>query len=436
MNTNITDKILNNKGKIFENEYFSNLDEFIVSQNSIKQLNKIKELNILNPKDLVLLHNPRRMINVNYPIKLDNGEIKLISGFRIQYNDALGPTKGGIRFHNTINIEEVGELAFLMTLKTSLVGIPYGGAKGGIKIDPKKLSDTELERISRGYVKELFKFIGVNQDIPAPDVNTNPKIMAWMIDEYEKILGTKSPGVFTGKPVIIGGSLGRDKSTAKGAFYILEEKYKNEKKENLNVVIQGFGNAGSHIAKMLSDIGFKIIAVSDSQVGIIDKNGLNIDEIIKFKETKQSFTNYDKAKKISNEDLLELECDLLIPAALGGVINQNNAKNIKSRVILELANAPISSEADLILNENKIQIIPDILANSGGVIVSYFEWVQNLQNYYWEINEVNTKLKNLILKAYLNVLEVSHKYNINLRNACYILAISRIIEAEKARGNI
>jgi len=326
-------------------------EDLIMCKNCKMQLEKIKELKHLNSKELFILKNPKRVLAVNYPVRLDNGNIKLISAFRVQYNDALGPTKGGIRFHNSVDLSEVSELAFLMSLKTSLANLPYGGAKGGIKINPKEFSEGELERISRGYVKEIFKFIGENIDIPAPDVNTNPKIMGWMIDEYEKIAGKKSPGTFTGKPVILGGSLGRDKSTARGGFYIIEEKYKDVKdKSKLKVVIQGFGNAGQNIAEMLSEIGFKVIAVSDSQIGIYDEKGLDIKEISKYKSiSKNSFKTLEKYTKITNEELLELDCDILIPAALGGVITSRNANNIKAKVILELANSPVSPGADLIL---------------------------------------------------------------------------------------
>ena len=417
------------------NRKMENNDELIVCKNCKKQLEIVKEHEHLNSQDLFILNNPRRVLNVNFPVRMDDGKVKLISGFRVQYNDALGPTKGGIRFHESVDLEEVSELAFLMSLKTSLVGLPYGGAKGGIKINPKKLSEGELERVARAYVKEMFKFIGPNQDIPAPDVNTNPQIMAWMMDEYERISGNKNPGVFTGKPLEIGGSLGRDKSTARGGFFIIKEKYKDIDKSKLKVAIQGFGNAGFNIAKMLTNIGFKIVAVSDSQTGIYDEKGLDIDDLIKFKSEKKSFNNYN-AIKISNKNLLELDVEILIPAALGGVIDSDNASKIKAKTILELANAPISTSADLILNKKDIEIIPDILANSGGVIVSYFEWVQNLQNYYWETTEVEEKLKFIIIKAFEDVLKESKKHNLSLRTASYTLAINRILKAEKLRGNL
>ncbi len=410
--------------------------DLILCKNCKKQLEMVKNIEHLGDKELFILKNPRRTLTVNYPVRMDNGQVKIISAFRVQYNDALGPTKGGIRFHPDVDPDEVSELAFLMTLKTSLVNLPYGGAKGGIRINPKNLSKGELERVARGYVREMYKIIGPTQDIPAPDVNTNPKIMGWMMDEYEQIAGEKAPGSFTGKPIEIGGSLGRDTSTARGTFYIIEEKYKNVDKSNLKVAIQGFGNAGSHIAKMLSELGFKIVAVSDSQTGIYNKEGLVIDDLIKFKQSRKSFKEYKNAQHISNEKILELDVEILIPAALGGMIKSRNADKIKANTIVELANAPISTSADTILKEKNIEIIPDILANSGGVIVSYFEWVQNLQNYYWSEDEVNKKLKEKILESYGKVLEISNKFSLTLRTASYFLAINRVLDAEKIRGSL
>jgi len=407
--------------------------DLMMCKNCVLQLDKIAKIKQLTSKDLFILRHPRRSVNINYPVRMDNGIIKIISAFRIQYNDSLGPTKGGIRFHETVNQEDVVELAFLMTLKTSLVGIPYGGAKGGVKINPKELSDGELERVSRGYVREMFAFIGPKNDIPAPDVNTSPKIMGWMMDEYEKIAGEKSPGAFTGKPILLGGSFGRDSSTAKGIFFIIEEKYKKEKKEKLKVSIQGFGNAGSTLAKFLFDAGYKVVAVSDSSSGIYNEKGLNIDKLKEFKKSGGSFSDLEE-ELISNEDVLKLDVDILVPAALGGVISEENVKDIKAKTILELANAPIAPEVDTYLHEVGIEVVPDILSNSGGVIVSYFEWVQNSQNYYWEEDLVDEKLKKVILTTYKKVLEESKKCNLNLRTTSYFIAINRILKAEKLRG--
>lgn len=289
-------------------------DKFIVCRSCISHLSKIKSIGHMKESDFKILENPRRVLNVNYPVRMDSGEIIIVNAFRVHYNDALGPTKGGIRFHEDVDSEEVSELAFLMSLKTSLVGIPYGGAKGGVKINPKNLSEGELERVSRGYIKEMSKFIGPYNDIPAPDVNTNPKIMGWMKDEYEQIVGHKSPGVITGKPILLGGSLGRNESTGRGAYFILEEKFKNVKdKSSISVAIQGFGNAGSYLAKFLFQLGVRVVAVSDSSTGIYSKEGLDIDYLINQKKSVRRFKdmNLGNVSLISNSKLLELDVDVL-----------------------------------------------------------------------------------------------------------------------------
>lgn len=412
------------------------VDEHIVCKNCRAEISKVSEVQKLSEKDLIILSNPKKVVNVNFPVRLDNGEVEMISGFRVQYNDALGPTKGGIRFHQSVEPSEVSELAFLMTLKTSLLGLPYGGAKGGIKINPKNYSEAELERISRAYVREMHKVFGPHQDIPAPDVNTNAKIMAWMMDEYERIERKKTPGVFTGKPLILGGSKGRDTSTAKGAFFIIEEKYKKADKSKIKVAIQGFGNAGMNIANMLYESDFKVVAVSDSSSGIYNEKGLDIKEVTDFKKNGSLVDYNGKVKKISNSELLTLDVDILIPAALGGVIRSANVDTIKAKVIVELANAPISVTADDKLFKRSIEIIPGILANAGGVVVSYFEWVQNLQNYYWEEDEVNEKLKKMILKAYREILDEAMSGKLSLRTASYVIAINRVLEAERLRGHL
>jgi glutamate dehydrogenase (NADP+) len=347
---------------------------YIICKSCQSELEKVKEIEKIDNNNFNLLSNPRRVFQFNFPIKMDTGKIEVISGFRVQFNDALGPTKGGIRFHETVDLSEVTQLAFLMSLKTSLVRLPYGGAKGGIRINPKNLSEGELERVTRGYIRELHKYIGVDVDIPAPDVNTNPKVMGWMLDEYEKLNGVKAPGIVTGKPLRLGGSKGRDVATSLGAFYIIEEKYKEVKdKSTIKVVIQGFGNAGSHLAKQLQDLGFTIIAISDSSSGLYSREGLEVDQFIGYKEGRKHFSDYtskNEVKLITNKELLELECDILIPAALGGEITSENAKNIKAKTIVEVANGPVTVEADQLLEGKNIEVIPDILANAGGVIVS------------------------------------------------------------------
>lgn len=413
-----------------------NEEEKMICINCHLQLKKVSENLGLNAKDIFILENPKKMVNVHFPVRMDNGEVHMINGYRIQYNDALGPTKGGIRFHETVDEHEVAELAFLMSLKTSLLEIPYGGAKGGVKINPKNLSVDEIERVARAYVVAMQDVFGPHKDIPAPDVNTNPQIMGWMMDEYEKISGKKSPGSFTGKPIELGGSLGRNESTARGAFFIIEEKYKKDKKDKIKVAIQGFGNAGAHLAKMLYDGGFCVVAVSDSRTGIYSSKGLDINKVQKYKDENKSLVGFKGVKEIKPEEVLELNCDLLVPAALGGVINTNNVEKIKAKTIVEVANAPISPQADEILEKKKIEVIPDILANAGGVVVSYFEWVQNLQNFYWTEEDVNNRLKEKILKVYNHVVENSSKYKSSIRNSCYTTSVNRIIEAEKLRGHL
>ena len=395
-------------------------------------LNKISKLKILNKEDLDMVENPKQIVALNFKVKLDSGKIGVFSGFRVRHNDSLGPTKGGIRFHQDSNLEEVCELAFLMSLKCSLANLPFGGAKGAVKFNPKKYSDGEIERISKAFFRELSFCVGSNIDIPAPDVNTNPKIMSYFLDEFEKVKGYKDFGVVTGKPLILGGSKVRDISTSLGAFYIIQKHFENKK--NLKVVIQGFGNAGMNLAKMLFESGHKIISVSDSSSSIVDLNGLFITKVIEEKQKHKSFskTNFDK---ISNEKMLTLDCDILILSALSNSINEKNQNQIKAKNILEVANAPVSPVSDDFLNKKKITILPDILVNSGGVIVSYLEWVQNNQNYYFEEDDIKEKLKKIILDAYENVLSYSKKEKITIRESAYILSLKKIIDAEKFRNS-
>lgn len=382
--------------------------------------------------DILFLKKPKRVIQVNFEIKISN-KMEIIEGYRVQYDDSRGPFKGGIRFHPDANLEEVKGLAFLMTLKNALINIPFGGAKGGVKINPKNLSEDELENLSRKYIKTIHKFIGPHLDIPAPDVYTNPKIMAWMLDEYEKIYFQHTPGVITGKPLELNGSYVRDYSTAQGGFYIIEELIKVLNIGKPRIAIQGFGNAGSNIAKFLYNKRYKIIAVSDSKGGIYHKDGLNIDEVIKHKRDTKSVINYPKAENITNDELLKLDADILIPAALEGVINEKNADEIRAKIICELANGPITYEGDEILTRKGKIIIPDILFNSGGVLVSYYEWVQNLTNYYWSEEEILNKFEKKIKNALKEVMEISKKENISYRDASYIIALNRIVKAHMYR---
>lgn len=404
--------------------------------NALEQLKKTAQIINLDAKSLELLQTPRNVVKVEIPVTMDNGEKKIFKGYRAQHNDALGPFKGGIRFHQDVTEDEVRALALWMTWKGAIVGIPYGGGKGGVTVNPKELSKNELEKLSRGYIRAIYDHIGPKRDIPAPDVNTTPQIMAWMMDEYSKISGHNVPGCITGKPVELFGSLGRDKATSQGGIFVLDEF---TKKQNLNpqetkIIVQGFGNAGKYAAKLLSQLGYKIICVSDSKGGIVNENGLDIQEVEKHKETNGTVAGFAGSNEISNQDLLELPADILILAALENQITKENANNIKAKIILELANGPITHEADEILRENNIPVIPDVLANAGGVTVSYFEWVQNLANYYWELDEVNSKLKKIMVKAFHNVYDISEEYNTNMRTAANILAIKKVARAMELRG--
>lgn len=379
---------------------------------------------------VAFLEQPRRSITINTPLVLDSGEERMITGYRVQYDDTLGPTKGGMRIHPHADLDDVNELAFLMTLKTSLTGLPYGGAKGAIRIDPKALSKGELERAIRAFTRELAPFIGEDRDIPAPDVNTDGETMRIMLDEYEKTIGTKSPSTFTGKAVADGGTLGRAEATGQGGFYVLEAFLDGKTPSDTRVAIQGFGNVGMHLAQFLFDAGYKVIAVSDSSAGIHDDNGLQIPELIAWKEAGERFLNYKGVEKISNEELLELPCDVLAPSALGGVITAENAAGVQAPVILEMANGPITPEADAILDAKGVMVIPDILANSGGVIVSYFEWLQNKRSETWTKERVNEELKRMIINAADRV-KARKTDSVSLRTASYVEAILRIVEERK-----
>lgn len=387
-------------------------------------------------KELEILKNPKRTIQFSIPVLMDDGSLKVFDGYRVQYNDIRGPFKGGLRYHPKVNLDEVKSLAFWMTIKCAVANIPYGGSKGGITVDAKKLSQPELERLTRGYVRAAAKFIGPDTDIPAPDVYTNPQIMAWFMDEYSRINGKNEAAVVTGKPVEIGGSLGRGTATAQGGFYVFENLRKKLKikKEKTAIAVQGFGNAGMNFAKLAGEAGYKIAAVSDSKGGIYSPNGLNINDVIKHKENTGSVVDFSGAKNISNEQLLTLPVDVLVPAALEGIITEKNAGKIKAGVILELANGPTSMGAGEKLFKKGVTVVPDVLANSGGVIVSYFEWVQNIGNYYWELEKVERNLHKQINKATDLVWEYMNTYNTNMRTAAYIIAIEKLSKALKIRG--
>ncbi len=379
---------------------------------------------------LEAISKPKRVVKVSFPVKMDDGSIRTFTGYRVLYNDARGPGKGGIRFHPNVNEDEVTALAFWMTIKNAVVDLPFGGAKGGVTVNPKELSRTELERLARGYIRALAPFIGVDKDIPAPDVYTDAQIMAWMLDEFETIQGRHEPGMITGKPVVLGGSEGRSMATSWGGFFVLEEARKTWN-IGKSVAIQGAGNVGGGIARILYDHGYKVVAISDSKGGIYDPDGLDIPRVLETKKETGSVVNYEDARRISNDELLTLDVDVLIPAAIENVITKDNAGNIHADIVLELANGPTTPEADEILENRGIVVVPDVLANAGGVTVSYFEWVQNRTGYYWKEQEVLEKLRERMVTAFKDVMERSESSN--LRSGAYALAVERIAEAIKAR---
>jgi len=413
-----------------------NVNPFV---NAMKDMEKAGEIANIPLESLEVLKKPKRVLNVTYPVKMDDGKIKYFEAYRVQYNDARGPTKGGIRFHPDVCLDEVKALSFWMALKCAVVDIPYGGAKGGVTLNPKEYSITEIERVSRGYVRAVHSFIGPKIDIPAPDVYTNPQIMAWMLDEYEMIEGKHVPAAITGKPVEVGGSKGRGSSTSMGGAYILRhmKDKMNIIGSNPSVAIQGFGNVGLNIARILSEWGgYKIVAVSDSKGGIYDKDGLDVKGVIAQKESKGTVVGFPGTKKITNEELLELDVEILIPSALENQITKDNADKIKAKTILEMANGPVTFDADKILHKKGCAVIPDILANAGGVTVSYFEWVQNIKGLYWIEDEVLLKLEQMMIDAFKNVLSHVERFSTDYRTAAYILAINRILVAEQLKGSL
>lgn len=416
-----------------------------VFEDALQRVRYIGSLARVSDDVIDSLMHPRAMLSVTLAVRMDNGATRYFTGYRCQYNNVLGPTKGGIRFHPHVSIDEVQALALWMTVKCAVVGLPYGGAKGGIIVDPKTLSPMELERLSRSYVRAMADFIGPETDIPAPDVYTNARIMGWMADEYEAIRRVKSPGVITGKPVRLGGSLGRDDATGRGAYICtlaLAEK-QNLKPEATTIAVQGFGNAGYHTAKLLHDAGFRIVAISDSQGGIYSAKGFDPQCIYKEKlgsrRVKAVYCEHSVGEQveheaISNKELLELDVDILIPAALEGVVNKSNVDRIKARYIVEVANGPVESDADRILDDKGIMVVPDVLANAGGVTVSYFEWAQNRQGFFWTLDEVHAKLQDIMQHAFDDVWAIATNEKINLRNAAYMRAMRRLGEAIEAHG--
>jgi glutamate dehydrogenase (NAD(P)+) len=404
---------------------------------ALKQLDEAAKLIKLDKGLHQVLASPKRVLTVSLPVKMDKGEIRVFTGYRSQHNDARGPYKGGIRYHPQVTIDEVKALSMWMTWKCAVADIPYGGGKGGIICNPKEMSDGELERMTRRYAYAIADIIGPHTDIPAPDVYTGGKEMAWIMDTYSALKGNfVQPEIITGKPIAIGGSLGRNEATGRGLGFTVREAAKKLKinMKTATVAVEGFGNAGQFASQFVEEQGAKVTAASDSRGGVYNKAGMEVAALRKHKERTGSVAGFPGAKSMSNEELLETECTILIPAALENQITGKNAGKVKAKIMAEAANGPTTPEADDILYRNKIMIIPDILANGGGVTVSYFEWLQNLRRDYWTEAEVNERLDRNITKAFLDVYDTHEKYSVNMRKASTVLAVNRVVEAVKIRG--
>ena len=423
----------------------SDSTENSVYSDAVKRLDDAFDYVEMDAEALLKLKHSKAIVQVSVPVRMDDGSLRIFEGYRVRHNDTRGPTKGGLRYHPKVDLDEVKALAFWMTFKCAVVGIPYGGAKGGITVSPKELSRLELERLSRGFIREMADFIGPDTDIPAPDVYTNAMIMGWMMDEYSKIHRKHSPAVITGKPIQLGGSLGRDDATGRGGYYCIKEieKLRGWRPDEITVAVQGFGNAGQAAARLLAEDGYRVVAVSDSKGGIYRPRGFDVPSLIKVKnESRQLKAVYCEdalcetidADNISNEELLELDVDLLVPAALEGQIHGSNATRIKAKIVVELANGPITSEGDAVLHDAGKLIVPDILANAGGVTVSYFEWTQNRQGYYWDLDEIHRRLQSIMAREFNAVYGLSGRHQVNMRTAAYIHALDRIGGAIQAKG--
>jgi glutamate dehydrogenase (NAD(P)+) len=383
-----------------------------------------------------ILSKPKRELTVNFPVRMDNGDVRMFTGYRVQHNINRGPAKGGIRYSPEVSLDEVRALAMWMTWKAAVVNIPFGGAKGGVICDPKNMTSAELERLTRRYATEISILIGPDSDIPAPDMNTNPQIMSWIMDTYSMHKGYSVPAVITGKPLTIGGSEGRLEATARGVQFVTREAMRDHamKPEESAVVVQGFGNVGSITARLLSDMGCKVVAVSDISGGVYNSNGLDVHRALRYSREHGGLKGLPGAEVVTNQELLELPCDILIPAALENQLTRRNASRILARMVIEAANGPTTPEADLILNERGIPVVPDILANAGGVTVSYFEWVQDLQRFFWEEDEINKRLESIITRSYRAVCNKAEEQQVSLRLGAYLLAVARVAEATEVRG--
>jgi len=405
-------------------------------QIGLELLDRAAEKLKLNPGLHKKIRCPKRQLIVSIPVKMDDGSLEVFTGYRVQHNVDRGPSKGGIRYHPTVTRDEIKALAMAMTWKCAVVGIPYGGAKGGVTCNPKEMSQAEIERLTRRFTYEISVIIGPEKDILAPDVYTDSQVMAWVMDTYSMAQGFTIPGVVTGKPLALGGTLGRKDATAWGTVFTIQQavEYLGLDLKKTTVAVQGYGNAGAGAARILADKGAKIIAVSDSRGGVYNEKGLDPIKVAEYKNSTGSVKGYEKGETISNKELLELKCDVLVPAALENQITEENAERIKAKIIAEAANGPTTPGADEILARKKIFVIPDILANAGGVTVSYFEWMQDLQFHFWTEEEVNAQLEKVMVKGFQDVLKVYREERVDMRTAAYMLAVSRVAEATRLRG--
>ncbi len=410
-----------------------NINPWKVAQ---EQFDKAADVMGLDPNLRKVLKETKRELTVHFPVKMDDGRIEVFTGHRVQHNIARGPAKGGIRYSPDVTLDEVRALAFWMTWKCAVVGIPYGGAKGGVVCNPKEMSKKELENLTRRFATEISIIIGPESDIPAPDVNTNPQVMAWIMDTYSMHKGYSVPGVVTGKPIDIGGSQGRFEATSRGVLYVTREAVKRlgMSIQGSTVSIQGFGNAGMIAAQLFSRDGATIVAVSDSKGGVYNPKGLNVEELVKVKRETGSVVNYKDAEKMGTRDVLEVPCDILIPAALENQITAENVDRVKAKIIAEAANGPTTPDADKVFHDKGVLVLPDILANAGGVTVSYFEWVQDIYSFFWDEDRVNYELEVIMKRAFDGVFQKVEQYNVDPRTAAYILAIERVAKATEIRG--
>ncbi len=403
---------------------------------AMEQLDRAGKAMKLEPFALERLRHPKRILTVSVPVKMDDGTVKVFEGYRIQHNMDRGPAKGCIRYHPQVSLDEVKALSFWMTMKCAVVNLPFGGANGGIICDPKKMSRGELERMTRRYTAEISIIIGPDKDIPAPDVNTNAEVMAWIMDTYSMTIGYSCPGVVTGKPIEIGGSLGRNEATGRGVFYVTRELAQREGFDlrKSAVVVQGFGNVGSNAANIFAEHGTKVVGVSDVGGGLYDAKGLDLHDIMEYRKTHDSIADYPKAEHVPVDKIIELPCDILVPAAMENTITKANADKIKAKYIVEGANGPTSNEADAILAKKGVKVVPDILANAGGVTVSYFEWVQDMQAYFWSEKEINARLQDIIIGAFTEVYDLSVKEKVDMRMAAFMVGLRRLGKAATIRG--